>query len=381
MLTPVGCAARRQRLWDALPAPCDALIISDPQHLIYFANYEQSPFVFRTNDAGALLILEPGKATLVSDSMMRPFLDQAYADEVVAPDWYNGQTSAPHRQGLLVHTALDRMAKTPGRRIGMELGTVPGGLVEGLRAARSGLSIIDLDPVVRPLKRVKDGDELALLNRSIRAGEAGHAAAMAKLTPGMSELDAYLLVQNAAIESLGEPAIVYGDFASGPRCELERGGPPTDRKIEKGDLFLLDYSVIVRGYRGDFTNTFAVGARATPRQHELFDACVGALKAGEALLKPGTPGRAVDEAVRAYFRKLGLEAHFPSHSGHGIGLGHPEPPYFVPDSSDEIVAGDVVTLEPGLYIPGAGGMRIEHNYLITPDGYETLTHHRIAIDV
>ena len=85
-------------------------------------------------------------------------------------------------------------------------------------------------------------------------------ALMAGFRPGMTELDAYLMVQNAAISELGEQVVVYGDFASGPRCETDRGGPPTSRKIERGDLFLLDYSVIVCGYRGDFTNTFAVGA-------------------------------------------------------------------------------------------------------------------------
>ncbi|MDR3632911.1 MAG: Xaa-Pro peptidase family protein [Isosphaeraceae bacterium] len=381
MLTPEGCATRRQRLWDALPSPCDVLIVSDPQHLIYFANYETSPFVFRANDAGALLVLEPGKATLVADSMLRPFCDQAHVDEVVAPDWYNGKTSAPHRQGLLVRTALDVLAQRHGRRIGVELGTAPGGVLEGLRGARPGLELFDLDPVIRPLKRAKDADELDVLRRSFRAGEAGHAAAMAGIQPGMTELDAYLLVQSAAIKELGEPAIVYGDFASGTRCEIERGGPPTHRTIERGDLFLLDYSVIVRGYRGDFTNTFAVGSRATARQRELFDACLGALRAGEALLKPGTPGRAVDEAVHAHFQALGLDVYFPSHTGHGIGLGHPDPPYLVPESTDTLIAGDVVTLEPGLYIRGEGGMRIEHNYLITANGFETLTHHRLAIDV
>ncbi len=76
--------------------------------------------------------------------------------------------------------------------------------------------------------------------------------------------------------ALGFPAIVYGDFASGPRCETEQGGPPTSRKIERGDLLLLDFSVVVDGYRGDFTNTFAVGGGPTPRQRELFAACIGA---------------------------------------------------------------------------------------------------------
>lgn len=181
------------------------------------------------------------------------------------------------------------------------------------------------------------------------------------------------------MDALEEQVIVYGDFVSGPRCEIERGGPPSQRVIEKGDLLLLDFSVIVFGYRGDFTNTFAVGGGPTSRQSAMFQACVEAMTAGEAVLRPGATGKAVDEAVRGHFAKLGLEAAFPSHSGHGLGLGHPEPPYFVPESTDTLVVGDVVAIEPGLYIEGDGGMRFERNYLITPDGFECLSHHEIQI--
>jgi Xaa-Pro dipeptidase len=196
----------------------------------------------------------------------------------------------------------------------------------------------------------------------------------------MTELDVYLIVQNAAMSALGEQVIVYGDFASGPRCERDKGGPPTSRKIEPGDLLLIDFSVIVSDYRGDFTNTFAVGGGPTPRQRELFEACLGGLRAGEASLKPGTPARDVDAAVRGHFASLGLDQYFPTHSGHGLGLGHPEPPYFVPQSSDTLQAGDVVALEPGLYVEGVGGMRYERNYFVTPDGPETLSNHQISID-
>jgi Xaa-Pro aminopeptidase len=195
----------------------------------------------------------------------------------------------------------------------------------------------------------------------------------------MTELEAYLIVQNAAMSELEDTAIVYGDFVAGPRVATERGGPPTSRRIEKGDLLLLDFSVVVDGYRGDFTNTFAVGGGPTARQQELFEACVGALEAGESALKPGAPARGVDQAVRAHFASLGLEHAFLSHSGHGLGLGHPEPPYFVPDSDETIVEGDVVAIEPGLFIPGEGGMRFERNYLITDSGFETLSNHEIRI--
>lgn len=380
MLTAEGCAARRQRLWNALPAPCDALVVGDPSHLVYFAAFTSSPFEFRSVESGALLILEKDHATLVGDNILGPFLEHAHVEDRVVNVWYEGKQSAGHRRAALVASTLERLAKTAARRIGVELASVPAGVVEGLRASRQGVEIIDITEVIRPLRRSKDPDEIATLRRSMEAGEAAHAAALLEIVPGMTELDAYLIVQHAAQKALGEQLSLYGDFASGPRCEREKGGPPTAREIATGDLLLLDFSVIVAGYRGDFTNTFAVGADPTPRQRELFEACLGALKVGEACLKPGTSGREVDVAVRAHFASLRLDAHFTSHSGHGLGLGHPEPPYFVPESTDVLQKGDVVAIEPGLYIDGTGGMRYERNYLITADGFETLSNHELRID-
>ena len=86
---------------------------------------------------------------------------------------------------------------------------------------------------------------------------------------------------------------------------------------------------------------------------------MGALEAGESLLRPGMEARQVDAAVRGHFARYGLADAFPSHAGHGLGLGHPEPPYLVPESTDSLQEGDVVALEPGLYLPGQGGMRFE----------------------
>jgi len=334
MLTAQGCAARRQRLFEALPAPCDFLVVGDPSDLIYFAGYAPSPFQFQSVESSALLLLEPGRATLIADNLLGPFLEKAHADEVVAPTWYDGSRPTRPRRAQLVESTLARLAKVPGLRVGVELAAVPSGVSEGLRAARSGLEIVDITPAIRPLRRSKDADEVATLQRAMKAGEAAHAAALARMMPGMTELEAYLLV---------------------------------------------DFSVVVDGYRGDFTNTFAVGGGPTPRQRELFDACVGALKAAESRLKPGTVARDVDAAVRDHFGSLGLLDHFPTHTGHGIGLGHPEPPYFVPGSDEVLVEGDVVAVEPGLYIEGTGGMRFERNYLITAGGFETLSNHQIQI--
>ncbi|MGD9648045.1 MAG: M24 family metallopeptidase, partial [Pirellulales bacterium] len=162
-------------------------------------------------------------------------------------------------------------------------------------------------------------------------------------------------------------------FVSGPRCEMV-GGPPSDRVIERGVLVILDMSVIVRGYRGDVCNTFVCGAKPTTEQRRLFDACLDALTAGIEQVRAGRAARDIDAAVRSSFAGKHLAENFRSHSGHGIGLGHPDPPYLVPASTDTLVAGDVIAIEPGQYISGVAGMRYERNFLVTDEGCEVLTH-------
>jgi len=242
MLSRDGCYKRRQRLWQALGTACDWAVIADPQHLMYFANYYQSPFVFRSNDAGAILLLQAhGTSYLVADNLLEPFTARAYVDEVVAPIWYRGKEAAPHREAWLVRNALQILKAHEKSRIAVEFAQVPVGLVLGLRELVGHPDrLLDLDPVIRPLKRRKDPDELELLQRSMRAGAAAMRQAMQEVRPGMSELEVFYLVQRAAQAALGEQALVYGDFVSGPRCE-QIGGPPTARTLRTGDLVLLDF--------------------------------------------------------------------------------------------------------------------------------------------
>jgi Xaa-Pro aminopeptidase len=256
---------------------------------------------------------------------------------------------------------------------------VPAGVVEGLRVERGNLKLTDVDPVIHQMKRVKDADELGVIKKSIHAIDAGQAAAMAEIRPGMTEMDAFLLVQRASILDVGEQCIVYGDFVSGPRCE-GGGGPPSDRVIAKGDLFLLDFSVVVRGYRGDFCNTFRVGETPTDEQFRLYHACIDAITAAEGKVRAGTPAKDIDRAVRDSFASKHLGETFTTHTGHGVGLGHPDAPYLTPDSSDTLLAGDVIAIEPGQYHKGVAGMRYERNYLVTETGFELLSKLKLQID-
>lgn len=380
MLSREGCRSRRNRLWNALA--CDAILLSDPNSLIRYANFSVSPFVFQASSCrGFLLLSDAGQTTLVRDNQARPFAANAWFDQEVVATFYEGKASAPRREPLQTTACLQTLLDLKPKRLGVEAATVPWAILGPLQKAIHDLELIDIDSVIRQQRRSKDQDELGLLRKSIKAIDAGMDTALERLRPGMTEYDAYHIVQRAAWDSLGDQAVVYGDFASNSNGDIQRrGGPPTDRVIQSGDLFILDFSVIVHGYRGDFANTFVVGQPASSGQKALFETSLHGLAVAESMLRPGVAGKDIDRAAREAMAKRSGGDYFPSHMGHGIGLNHLEPPFIVPESSDTLEVGDVITLEPGQYVQGVGGMRFERNYLITADGFETLSNHKIALE-
>ena len=234
-------------------------------------------------------------------------------------------------------------------------------------------------PTVDDSRRRKMPDEVEQLRACMRATEVGHAWARQNVRPGMTELDVYAGIFGAVAKHVKHAAIVYGDFAVSPGSS-KRGGPPDAAHIlKRGETLILDFSVVLGGYRSDFTNTLSVGGAPTTEQERLMRLCKHAMNAGESQLKAGTSCQAVYDAVRGVFAEAGVGESFLHHAGHGLGLAHPEPPMLVEHSSETLVAGDVVTLEPGLYIDGVGGVRIENNYLVTETAFERLSNHTIGL--
>jgi Xaa-Pro aminopeptidase len=370
MLTAAGCRARRKRLFDRIDSRLDGpyLLLNDPIHLSYLANFWVDPFSLGAGFGGYLLIRRDGHATLFHDNRVPDSVRQAHVDECRVIDWYDAQKPAngPRRLALVnaVHEEAGRLFSTDSFRVHDQANDPLGPT---------------LIHTLSEMRRQKDPDEIALLRRCMQATDVGHAWGRANIKPGMTELDVYLGVSNACTKAVGEAVVVYGDFAVSPGPE-RKGGPPTNRVLEVGDMFILDYSVVINGYRSDFTNTLVVGKKPTPDQQRLCDLCKEAMAAGEKALKAGVACLDVYQAVRGVFDKAGMGEFFPHHAGHGLGLTHPEAPYIVQHANEHLLAGDVITLEPGLYVPGVGGLRIEHNYLITEQGYDQLSNHVIDLN-
>lgn len=370
-LTSDGCKARRERLLELVEA--DLLIISNPRHIYYFSNLWQSPLAL--SGWGPLFLLmetSSGRTRLLVHDFLASAAHGAFADEVEVYPWYTATADPGVNFWPVAVKALNKQLQSySAKRVGIELGSLPFGV--------EIKEWVDLTGIIRGLRRSKDEDEVALIRQAVRAVEAGHRAARATIRPGITELEVYNAIYAAIVNEAGEAVLPLGDFASGDRAH-GGGGPATSRVLRSGEVMLLDIFPIIEGYRADFTATLAVDGSLTPKQQALETALHAAVAAGERMLRPGNSAGDVYRAVYQALEEHDFAEGFGHHAGHGIGLGHPEGPFLVPNSEELLVVGDVVTLEPGSYsgegaAEGFGG-RIEHNYLITETGFERLTNHR-----
>lgn len=391
MLTKEGCLARRERLWNAVPADCEWLLVADPRHVLYLSNFMVHPLTFSAGERAWLLLERGGKTTLLGDNFtLRSRAGEPFIDDEVMVKWYDHQHSALNRDHALLQAAEQIANRLYGRAGAVEAEWLPVGAFELLGLDHEQHSVrreakdagnsgpVDLGTTLRSLRRQKHPDEIAVLKECMRAGEAGMLRLREILRPGLSEFEIFVEIQQAAISAARRPGLIYGDFRAATAAAPKVGGLPTSYRLKQGDMFTLDYSVVLEGYRSDFTNCLTVGEPNSRQQH-LYNLVMAAQQAGEMVLKAGAKASDVWNAVNQPIADAGLAANFAHHAGHGIGLAHPEPPILVPQGDDVLLAGDVITLEPGLYVEGIGGIRIEHNYLITDSGSERLSNHVISL--
>ncbi len=385
MLTAEGCLERRKNLWTRIPTGVDWVLIGDARHVQYFSNFRINPISFSADQRCLLLLQRSGAATLLADNFVRrtAVTDAVVDDEIIVP-WYTHKKSVTNRDHALLialEECRDRWSTTNGvveaEGVTQAVAAVVSETALALPMHGPAQSLASVGTLIRELRRQKLPDEIELLKRCMSACDAGHVAAFIAAKPGATELDVYLSIQRAAELAAGCACVVYGDFRATNAEVYKAGGLPTEYVLRDGDLFIADYSVIMHGYRSDFTNTICVGD-PTDDQQRQFEACRDALLAAESVLKAGVRASEVYDAASAVLLGRGYPA-LAHHCGHGLGLEHPEPPILVPESDDVLLAGDVITLEPGLYIESVGGMRFEHNYAVTPTGAERLSNHHIGL--
>ncbi|MDP7219171.1 MAG: Xaa-Pro peptidase family protein [Anaerolineales bacterium] len=375
MLAAEGCLTRRRALQDKFP-DCDLLVVSQPHHVYYLSGFlPLSSELARWWGMNFLLIDRDGGVRLVVDNWGAAYAETAHVDDRTVWPWYDFSGPADDKYAAAAEALAQVLEKhySMCSQTACERAHLP---VDAL-AVLDATEVLDLGPELQAMRRVKHEDELVCIRHAMEATAVGHVAARAALRPGVSEMEVYADIQAATARAAGEPILMLGDFAGGKRTEAG-GGPPTDNVLRAGDLIILDLFPIIRGYRADFTNTYCVG-EPTQAQRDHLAVLQCAMEAVEEVLRPGASSAEIYAACRAPIAKAGLGEAFFHHAGHGLGLGHPEAPFFVPNSTEVLRAGEVVTVEPGAYVEGFGGARIEHDYLITENSFERLSHHEIGL--
>ena len=221
------------------------------------------------------------------------------------------------------------------------------------------------------LREVKDDSEIEIMRRAALVGCSLFDRMLGFIRPGLSEVEVAAELEHAARHAGAEAMSFETIVASGERSSLPHGRA-TATKLPKRGFLTLDFGVVVDGYCSDMTRTLHLG-KATQEEFDVYHAVLEAQEAAVAAIAPGVKVGDVDEAARSILRREKLDQYFTHSTGHGVGLEIHEGPRVATEQKQELKRGMVITVEPGVYLPGKFGVRIEDMVLLTATGGEVLT--------
>jgi Xaa-Pro aminopeptidase len=265
---------------------------------------------------------------------------------------------------------LERAVRDGRRRLGVELHVLTVDTYRRLSAA-APVELLALGPAVERLREVKDDGEIELLRAACAIGDRAFADLLPRLQVGLTEREVAAALEER-MRAHGAEAFAFETIvASGPNGAKphHRAG---ERTLQKGDLVTVDFGARFEGYHSDMTRTVAIGAVAD-WQREIRDLVAEAQLRGRRALRPGADAREVDELARAVIRAAGPDEHYPHGLGHGVGLQVHEAPTIGYSTAARLQTQVPVTIEPGVYLPGRGGVRIEDVCVVRPGAPELLT--------
>jgi len=240
-----------------------------------------------------------------------------------------------------------------------------------LQRFASGAQLVPADDLLGRLRMAKSPAELAAMRRAIAVAETAFLGWLAELRLGMTEREAAARLV-ARLLTGGADAVSFDPIVvSGPNGALPHAVPGS-RQLCFGDWLVVDWGAFVEGYASDLTRTVTIGPPTGPLC-AIHDLVLRANEAGRAVANPGVTAEAVDAAARAVITAAGYGANFTHRTGHGLGMEVHEPPYIVGGNSIPLLPGMTFTVEPGVYLEGVGGVRIEDDVLVTEYGAETLS--------
>ena len=375
MLKLENCRERQKRLLTLMESEkLDLAVLSNPKTIYYFSGALLDAAI-----PHALVIERSGKSLLVTSAPpgRPPEPPVSAAGETELYTWHSIErdvtpTTWSTEAADLVRGAAAKLLPHGGS-VGIEFefasfqaGAALGDLSKG--------KLHNLTPALDQMRRQKDPDEIECMHRTVALVEAGLGAVKARLEAGLTEFQVYSIYYEAMVAKAETSVVLNGDFAVGERA-IRGGGPPTSRKVQLGDLYIVDTFPTYQGYMCDYTRTFAVG-RPSQLQLDAWGHIMEAHEVARRTIRPGVPAREVYHAIKSH-----LDQFEPAkdscwhHAGHGVGMSGWEFPWLTPGSEHIVQDREVLAVEPALYSNELqGGIRLEHDYLVTPEGVVTLDH-------
>jgi len=329
---------------------CSGFMLKDSNNIKYFSGY---------TGEGVAIVSEKGCAIITDGRYTEQAQNQAEGYDVIE-----------FGSGKYLDTLKDACEKYSIDSICYEADVVTCDEFNSMKAGFNSINLVPTKAVGMTIRKIKDESEIEIMQKAASVTDELLKMAHLLSKPGISELDldaeiSYLMRKKFKAESAFDTIVASGENGSMPHAF------PTDRVFKSGDMVTLDFGAALEGYKSDMTRTFAIG-EPSDKMSEIYEIVKEAQQKAQDALKPGIACKDVDAIARDFIKEKGYGEYFAHGLGHGVGLNIHEFPRLGPNSNDILQENMVVTVEPGIYLPGIGGVRIENTCVVTKDGSETL---------
>ena len=338
----------------------DAIALMPGPNLFYFTgmnfHISERPIVAIFTTDGRAGVVVPILESTTTESSNSPVTPYAYSDEAGYEPAFNEACASLNLARLKIGVEALQMRLLEMR---------------ALEHYAPGCELLPAEDLVADLRMCKDAAEVAAMRQAIEFTQTGLDAAVGQIRAGMTEREVVSLLTIEMLRAGAErlafgPLVVAGPNAASPHASA------SDRPITRGETIVIDCGAAYAGYNGDITRTFSIGP-LDAEMARVYEIVKAANEAGREAVRPGVTAESIDQAARAVIDAAGYGEYFFHRTGHGLGLEVHEPPYMVAGNQLVLVPGMVFTVEPGIYLPNHGGVRIEDDMLVTESGGESLT--------
>ena len=356
-------SARLDRLQSAIAqSGLDAVVLNPGPTLTYLTGLR-----FHLMERPVVLLVARGKEPVIvlpelelPKANLFPYKVNAFAYGENPSDWDAAFRKAVSSLGL------------DGKKVGVEPRQLRLLEYQYARAGAPEADFPDASEVLASLRLCKDQTEVEAMKRAVKVAQDALEATIPSIKIGMTEKEIASELTIRLLKHGSDPELPFPPIVSSGPNSANPHASPSDRKLQRGDLLVVDWGATVDGYISDLTRTFAVG-QVEPEFKKIAEIVLKANEAGRVAGKPEVPCANVDKAARAVIEQAGYGKYFTHRTGHGIGMEGHEEPYMRGDNMQMLQPGMTYTVEPGIYLPDRGGVRIEDNVVVKKDGVEVLS--------